>query len=110
MFSPNDIRNMKRARNLSNEEALREIAQAEAFADESLEAHAITQEQAWDIYFGLMHECDERRLIEDRRRLCGKIDTNVYNPFKSADSGIRVLAAIRIRTMQWHKAEIAKYN
>ncbi|MDP3778795.1 MAG: hypothetical protein Q8R30_01945 [bacterium] len=110
MFSPDDIRSMEHVRNLSNAEALCQIIQTEAFADESMEAHAITQEQAWDIYFGLMHECDERGLIEDRRRLHGKIDINVYNPFKSADNGIRVLAAIRMRMMQWQRAEIAKYN
>ena len=110
MLSPDDLARMERVRTLSNEDALHEIIQAESFADENLEAGTITQENAWDIYFGLMHECDERGLIEDRRRLCGKIDTHVYNPFESADSGIRVIAAIRIRIIHRHKAEIAKYN
>lgn len=88
-----------RCKQLTNEAALVEILKCEAVADESFEAGAITQERAWDMYFGLMHECDERGLMEHRKRLCGKIDTKKYKPFQSEDPCIRVLAFVRARMM-----------
>ena len=92
-----DVHLAMRCQSMTNEEALQEIHRCEHFADVKLAAGEITQEQAWDVYFGLMHECDERRLIEDRHRLCGKIDVAVYKPLQSPDPGIRFIAMLRAR-------------
>ena len=110
MFSDEDCRNIRRVKRLTNEEALVEILRCEAFADEKLKAGEITQTQAWDIYFGLMHECDERGLFDDARRLVGKIDAKSYNPFESEDPGVRYLALMRYRMQRQHMSAIARYN
>ncbi|MDP3770093.1 MAG: hypothetical protein Q8R40_04110 [bacterium] len=93
------IRDAVRCQEMTNEEALIQIVRFETWADVQLEEGVITQVDAWDIYFGLMHECDERGLRDDRVRLCGKIDTSTYNPFKSQNSDIRFLATLRARMM-----------
>lgn len=100
MYGPDKAaQELLRCKQLTDEAALVKILWCEAFADENLEAGAITQERAWDMYFGLMHECDERGLMEHRRRICGKIDTKKYKPSQSEDPDIRALAFIRARMM-----------
>ena len=110
MFSDKDLKNMARIKRLTNEEVLVEILRCEGFADENLKAGKITQAQAWDIYFGLMHECDERGLLDDARRLVSKIDTRIYNPFESEDSGMRYLALMRYQMQRQRMSAIARYN
>ena len=110
MFSDKDLKNMARIKRLTDEEALVEILRCEGFADENLKAGRITQARAWDIYFGLMHECDERGLLDDARRLVGKIDTRTYSPFESEDSGMRYLALMRYHMQRQRMSAIAQYN
>ena len=92
-----DVKLAMRCQSMTNEEALQEIHRCEHFADVKLAAGEITQDQAWDVYFGLMHECDERGLMEDRHRLRAKIDVSLYNPMKSSNPGIHFIAMLRAR-------------
>ena len=50
----------------------------------------------WDAYFGLLHECDLWGFMEDRRRIISKIDTQRYNPFKSKNPGVHIIARLRM--------------
>mgnify|MGYP001573059767 FL=1 len=47
------------------------------------------------MYFGLLHECDESRFLQDRPRILAKIDTKRYNPFMSKNPEIVMLARLR---------------
>lgn len=67
----------------------------ESKTDVLLETGMFSQEEAWDMYFGLLHECDDSRFLEDRPRILAKIDTNQYNPFMSKNPAIVMLARIR---------------
>ena len=76
------------------------LLEYECFFDNMLFAELMTQEQAWDGYFGLLHECDEMRFDEDRARILGKIDTKRYNPFLSPHPSIVALARLRLQAAQ----------
>ena len=67
----------------------------ETFADEEHLNDRITQEEAWDIYFCLLHACDEWGFSEDRKRILDKIDTKAYDPFKSKNPEVVLLARLR---------------
>ena len=67
----------------------------EEWTDRNLAMGTITQEVAWDSYFGLLHECDERMFWSDRQRILGKIDTKKYNPFLSRNPVVLIVARIR---------------
>jgi len=82
---------------LGHTEARRHISALEKFFDQQFREGTIDQETAWDGYFGLLHECDERMMWEDRVRILQKIDTAKYNPLKSKNSGIVLIACIRLR-------------
>ena len=71
----------------------------ESLADEEYVSGAITQEKAWDIYFCLLHACDEWDFQEDRKRILGKINTKTYNPFKSKNQEVVLLARFRAHGM-----------
>ena len=73
-------------------EAIREM---ETRADMLLETGMGSQEDAWDMYFGLLHECDDSRFLEDRPRILAKIDVRRYNPFMSKNPEIVMLARLR---------------
>ena len=91
---------------MSNEAAREEILRSEEWAKENLALGEITQEEAWDMFFGLLHECDERGLLEDRRRILAQIDTDVYKPFESKNPEIRFLAMLRARVHGLVKSEL----
>ncbi len=80
---------------LDRETARQIIYQCEAWTDRSLAEGIITQEKAWDSYFGLLHECDERLLWSDRQRILGKIDTKKYRPWLSKDPVVLMICRIR---------------
>lgn len=82
---------------LPREERHRLLLEYEQFFDNALFAELMTQEEAWDGYFCLLHECDEMDFDEDRTRILGKIDTGRYNPFRSPDPGVVALARLRSR-------------
>jgi hypothetical protein len=82
---------------LTDEEAYETICVYEKWIDEHLAAGTITQETAWDCYFGLLHECDLRWFLEDRNRIVAKIDTKRYNPFLSNDPDVIRIAEIRLK-------------
>jgi len=75
------------------------IYQYEAWLDENLLAGKITQEVAWDCYFGLLHECDLLWLWDDRDRILKKIDIAKYNPFQSKNPNVIMIARIRSRAI-----------
>ena len=81
---------------LDNETALKLIYQGEEWADRNLREGKITQEVAWNSYFGLFHECEERRLWSERERLLAKIDTEQYNPFLSKNPTVIMMARTRL--------------
>ena len=83
-------------RDLNNEEALEQILACERVVDELVSLGNISEGDAWDAYFGLLHECDERGFMEERRRIVTKIDTRRYNPFKSKNAGIHIIARLRV--------------
>ena len=91
---------------MSNEAAREEILRSEEWAKENLALGEITQEEAWDMFFGLLHECDERGLLEDRRRILTHIDTEAYKPFESKNPKIRFLAMLRARVHGLIKSEL----
>lgn len=80
---------------LTREERHQMLLEFETRADFLLATSRITQEEAWDMYFGLLHECDESDFLTDRPRILAKIDTKRYNPFKSQHPGIIMLARTR---------------
>ena len=71
------------------------LLKLEAAVDQHLLNNTTTQEEAWDMYFGLLHECDESNFIEDRPRILAKIDTKKYHPFRSSNPRIVFLARMR---------------
>ena len=71
----------------------------ESLADEEHVSGAITQEKAWDRYFCLLHACDEWGFQEDRKRILEKIDTKTYNPLKSKNPKVVLLAHLRAHGM-----------
>lgn len=71
----------------------------ETKTDVLLETEMISQEEAWDLYFGLLHECDDSRFLEDRPRILAKIDTERYNPLMSKNLEIIMLARLRAASM-----------
>lgn len=77
-----------------------EILKYEKIVDEMLAEGKLTQEEAWDGYFGLLHECDVQELWEDRERILGKIDVEKYNPLMSKNPGIVYLARLRLRSFR----------
>lgn len=91
------IEDIRRFQEISNELAREHIVAYEEWAKANLYIGKITQEDAWDLFFGLLHECDERGLIEDRRRMLTHIDTKRYNPFRSKGPEVRFLAMLRAR-------------
>lgn len=82
---------------LDNETVRRRIIELETFIDGNLRTDKISQQDAWDAYFGLLHECDERNLLDDRVRLLKKIDTKCYNPFQSKNPAVVMIARIRLQ-------------
>jgi hypothetical protein len=84
---------------LSREERHQMLLELETRADVLLETEMASQEEAWDMYFGLLHECDESRFLQDRARILAKIDTQRYNPFKSKNPEIVMLARLRASGM-----------
>lgn len=93
------IEDARRFQEMGNELARGYIIAYEEWIGENLSAGKISQEDAWDMFFGLMHECDERGLIEDRKRILKNIDIKRYNPFRSKDQGVRFLAMLRARAL-----------
>lgn len=85
---------------LTSEEAKELILDYEKKIDAMFASGVITQEEAWDAYFGLLHECDCREFWEDRQRILSKIDTDTYNPFESKNSTVKLIAVIRVRNRQ----------
>lgn len=85
---------------LSSEAAKKLILNYEKEVDALLSNGKITQEEAWDAYFGLLHECDCREFWEDRERILSKINTKVYNPFESKNSTVRLIAVIRAQNRE----------
>lgn len=90
---------------MDNEGAREYIVEYEERIKELLKIGKISEEKAWDAFFCLLHECDERGLLEDRRRILQLINTKKYDPFKSKDPAIRFLAALRARAMGLMKQE-----
>ena len=80
---------------LTREERYQMLLDMETRADVLLETGMASQEEAWDMYFGLLHECDDSRFLEDRPRILAKIDTKRYNPFMSKNPEIIMLARLR---------------
>jgi len=85
----------KKMASLDREAARDLIYQYEAWTDTKLARGEITREMAWDSYFGLLHECDERMMWSDRERILGKIDTKQYNPLLSKNPCVLMIARIR---------------
>jgi len=85
---PNYERNLDSAR--------QEILDSERLTDEDRIAKRITEKDAWDIYFCLLHACDEWHLPLDRERILKKIDVKKYNPLISSDGEILMLARLRM--------------
>jgi len=81
---------------LTKEERHRELLMHERNLDYLLALRTIDQETAWDGYFGLLHECDESRFVEDRPRILSKIDTKKYNPLASKNAAAVMIARIRL--------------
>lgn len=84
---------------LSRDEKYDLIIKYEKWTDEALISGEITQFEAWDMYFALLHECDSMQFIEDRKRIVAKIDTKKYNPFLSSNPGVVFLARLRAQGM-----------
>ena len=91
---------------LSNDDALALVKELEGWIDRNVLIGKITREEAWDSHFCLLHECDERQFLEDRRRILGKIDTKAYNPFLSSNAGVRFIAHLRARAFGLIRAEL----
>ncbi len=84
---------------LSREQRLAMVIAFEAEVDAAFGQGLLTQEQAWDAYFSLIHECDEMRFRDHRPRILAKIDPKRYNPFRSTNPGIVMLARYRAEEM-----------
>ncbi len=81
--------------NLDDEKAHNLMIDYEAWVDKAFAEREINQEEAWDCYFGLLHECDIRGFDEDRKRIVSKIDITRYNPFLSKNPGVVFLTRLR---------------
>ena len=81
---------------LQREERHRMLLEDEMNIDDLLARGLIDQETAWDAYFCQLHECDESGFTDDRPRILAKIDTTKYNPFKSNNPGVLLLARMRM--------------
>ena len=81
---------------LTREERHEMLLEHEEFADRNLAMELISQEQAWDIYFGLLDECDTSRFMEDRPRILSKIDIQRYNPLRSRNPWVVIMARSRM--------------
>lgn len=101
-----EIARIEAVKKMSLEEARREVLLYEARIDTLVLSGGISQEEAWDMYFGLLHECNERNLREDRERIVKKIDIHRYNPFASKNPQIRFLAQFRARAMGLVRSEL----
>lgn len=84
---------------MSPEERHTLLLELEQKTDMAFAMGRMDQEEAWDSYFGLLHECDESHFENDRARILAKIDTKKYNPFKSKNPEIVMLARIRATGM-----------
>lgn len=91
------IARVLKVQQMSNEAVHDEVLRCEEWTKEELLLGRVTQEEAWDVLFGLLHECDGRGMVEDRRRILASIDTKTYNPFRSKNPDIRFLATLRAR-------------
>lgn len=80
---------------LTREERHELLLELETNTDVLLEIGMASQEEAWDMYFGLLHECDDSRFLEDRPRILAKIDTKRYNLFMSKNLEVVMLARLR---------------
>lgn len=87
-------------RDMDDVTAKAHILKYERMANWWLMVGKISQEEAWDIYFGLLHECDVRNFTEDRWRIHSKIDTTIYDPLASKNPRVVLLARIRARAMK----------
>lgn len=96
MLDPEFAARVAEMANLDQETARGLICQYEEWTDHNLAEGRIAQEDAWDSYFGLLHECDMRMLWSDRQRILGKIDTKRYNPWLSKHPTVIMIARIRI--------------
>jgi len=83
-------------KDLTNEEARRLILKYERWTDENFALGNISEQAAWDCYFGLLHECDCCGFDEDRKRILEKIDTKKYNPFNSSKPEVIYIARLRL--------------
>lgn len=90
---------------LSDEYARSLIGALEGEVERCLLLGEIKQDEAWDLFFCLLHECDARNLTEDRARIVSKIDTKVYDPFLSRHPGIRFIAQLRARILGLVRSE-----
>lgn len=79
----------------------------ESLADEEHLNDRITQEEAWDRYFLLLHTCDEWGFSEDRKRILDKIDTKAYDPFSSKNPEVVWLARLRAHDMSLAKRRLS---
>lgn len=73
-----------------------QILHYESEMDKLVEEGKVSEEDAWDGYFGLLHECDLWGFLEERRRIVSKIDTRRYNPFKSKNPAVHIIARLRM--------------
>lgn len=93
---------------ITDEEAKKLIYEREKLADDRFMEKIITQEEALDEYFCLLHACDERKFWKDRERILAKIDTKKYDPFKSKNPEIVALAWLRLRAWEAREEENKK--
>lgn len=100
-----DYMDAARFASMDNDEAGEYIVEYEKWIKEKLKISEISEEQAWDLFFCLLHECDERGLVDDRQRILFHIDTDRYNPFESNNVGVRFIAQLRARGMGLVSAE-----
>lgn len=73
------------------------ILHYEKQVDKLLAQGKISQEDAWDCYFGLLNECDCRNFLQDRERILAKIDTKLYNPLESKNPNIIHIVRFRAK-------------
>ena len=81
---------------MSAEDMRAQILHYECEIDKLVETGEVSEEEAWDAYFGLLHECDLWGFLEERERIVSKIDTTRYNPFKSKDPRVHIIARSRM--------------
>lgn len=81
---------------MSAEDMRAQILHCECEVDKLVEGGVVSEEEAWDAYFGLLHECDLWGFVEEWRRIVSKIDTQRYNPFKSKDPRVHIIARSRM--------------